>query len=395
MFDVIIKQKRTRSLLRRHPWIFSGAIKTVSGTPKSGETVRVCSEKGEFLGWGFWSPESQIRVRIWSFNEAAVIDRNFFRYRIQSACNMRRALGLLSSGNGCRLIHGEADGVAGLIVDYYDSWIVCQFLSAGAEYQKEQIVAALVEELQPKGIFERSDTSARAKEGLLPISGTIYGEEPPEKIVIRENDVKFLVDVRNGHKTGFYLDQKDNRLAVAAAVKDKEVLNCFSYTGGFSLWALKGGAKHVTSVDASQVALDTAVEQMQLNNFAPESYEMTCADVFAQLRKYRDQAKAFDVIILDPPKFAETKGQVNKASRAYKDINLLAFKLLKPGGRLFTYSCSGAIDNALFQKIVADAAIDAKRNAKITRHLFQGADHPINLNFPEGSYLKGLELFVD
>ncbi len=381
-------------MLRHHPWVFSGALAETAPTIAAGETVKVFSSRNEFLGFGAWSPESQIRIRMWSFSSAEIPGGELFSRRIANAVRCREQLGFSSRGNSCRLVSSESDGLPGLIVDRYGDFLVCQFLSAGAEFWKKELVARLMEILRPSGIYERSDTSAREKEGLMPCCGLLAGQEPPEYISIHEEKLFFNVDVRKGHKTGFYLDQRDSRHAVAEACGGKEVLNCFSYTGAFSAWAMAGGASKVTDIDASAYALETAVANYRLNGFSPELSEQLCGDVFQLLRKFRDAARSFDVIILDPPKFAETQGQLHRAARAYKDINLLAFKLLRPGGRLFTFSCSGAMEQDLFLKVVSDAALDSGREARVVRRLGQAADHPVALNFPEGFYLKGLEVYT-
>ncbi|MDD3118378.1 MAG: class I SAM-dependent methyltransferase [Victivallales bacterium] len=395
MIEIKLKPGKEKSLLHRHPWVYSGALAAPLPDLPGGATVKLVSAAGRFLGYGAWSPASQIRLRIWSFATDEIPEGDFFARRLDAAVARREHLGLAESGNACRLVYGECDGMPGLIVDRYADFLVCQFLSAGAERHRDDIVAALAERLHPTGIYERSDTAARAKEGLPERCGLLYGAEPPERIAIREEQLTFDVDVRKGHKTGFYLDQRDSRHTVAAACNGKEVLNCFSYTGAFSAWALAGNARHVTDIDASAYALETAMANYRRNGFAPERCEQLCGDVFQLLRKFRDAARSFDVIILDPPKFAENRGQLPRAARAYKDINLLACKLLRPGGRLFTFSCSGAMTAELFQKVVADAALDAGRNAAVVRRLGQAADHATALNFPEGFYLKGLECIVE
>lgn len=394
MKKLFLRSGRDKSIVRHHPWIFSGALAPGEPPTASGDTVQVCAASGAVLGQGAWSPASQISVRMWSFSADAVIDRAFFRQRVATAARIRRELGCDRRGTACRVIFGESDGLPGLVVDRYGDYLVAQFLSAGVERWKSEIVAALQEEWSPRGIWERSDTSSREKEGLPPSCGLLAGEEPPAQIEILEEELVFQVDVRNGHKTGFYLDQRDSRQAVAAAAADREVLNCFSYTGAFSAWAFRAGALKVTDIDASAPALELAAAAYRRNGFAPEKSEQLCGDVFQLLRRFRDAARSFDMIILDPPKFAESQSQLPKAARAYKDINLLAFKLLRPGGRLFTFSCSGAMETGLFHKIVADAALDAGREALIVRNLTQAADHPVSLAFPESHYLKGLECLV-
>ena len=390
MATVILKPGREKSLLRKHPWVFSGAIASVSGKARSGETVEIKTRQGELLGHGAWSPESQIRVRMWSFEPREEIDTPFFRTRLGRAIDARKRLRLDEDTNAYRIVNAESDGLPGIVVDRYDNFLVCQFLTAGAEYWKQDIVEQLAQLLPAKGIYERSDVDVRQKEGLQPVSGVLTGETPPDAIEIRENDCRFYVDIKHGHKTGFYLDQRENRAAIAEFAQDAEVLNCFSYTGGFGIYALKAGAKKVTNIDSSAALMELAQRNIELNQLDSKRTENITGDVFKILRQYRDENRQFDLIILDPPKFAESKDQLKRASRGYKDINLLAFKLLKPGGTLFTFSCSGLMEGNLFQKIVADAALDAGRDARMIRWLTQAADHPVALNFPEGSYLKGM-----
>ena len=390
MTTIILKSGREKSLLRKHPWIFSGAIASVSGKAQAGETVEVKADKGELLGYGAWSPESQIRVRMWSFETQEKIDTEFFHTRLERAIEARKRLRLDEYTTAYRIVNAESDGLPGIVIDRYGEYLVCQFLSTGAEYWKQVIVEQLVQLLPAKGIYERSDVDVRQKEGLQPASGVLMGEAPPDAIEIKEGDCRFYVDIKHGHKTGFYLDQRENRAAVVEFAQGAEVLNCFSYTGGFGIWALKGGANKVTNLDSSAALLEHARRNIELNHLDTTRVENVAGDAFQILRQYRDANRQFDLVILDPPKFAESKDQIKRASRGYKDINLLAFKLIKPGGILFTFSCSGLMEGSLFQKIVADAALDAGRDAQMIRWLTQAADHPTALNFPEGSYLKGM-----
>lgn len=380
---------RDKSLRRKHPWIFSRGISHVDGQPSLGETVDVFASNGEWLAKAAYSPNSQIRARVWSF-EKQEIDANFFISRINQAQLLREDIIERDGLTGYRLIAGESDGLPGITIDRYDNFLVCQLLSAGAEYQKDTLVHALKHCFPKCSIYERSDVSVRKKEGLKERTGVLYGETPSEPVVIEENGVKISVDIINGHKTGFYLDQRDSRYQAQKYVRDKEVLNCFSYTGGFGLYALKGGAKRVINADVSQLALDTAKHNAALNGFTDKKKAVFLnADVFKLLREYRDQGTTFDVVIMDPPKFAESKAQLNGACRGYKDINMLAIQILKPGGTLLTYSCSGLMDGALFQKIIADAALDANRSVKFVERFEQAADHPTDTAYPEGFYLKG------
>ncbi|NPV40214.1 MAG: 23S rRNA (cytosine(1962)-C(5))-methyltransferase RlmI [Anaerolineae bacterium] len=393
MAKLILKPGREKSLMRRHPWVFSGAVKQVNGNPGSGDTLEVLSAKGERLGWAAFSPQSSIRARMWAFGEEELGDMTFFlsnKMRIAIISKEKDLLNNQSLNNSMRLIHAESDGLPGLIVDRYDQWLVAQFLTAGAEKWKHEITQALAEITGLTNIYERSDADVRELEGLSPTTGVLMGAQPPETVEISENGLRFLVDIQKGHKTGFYLDQRDNRLAVQAYAKDRRVLNCFSYTGGFAVYCLAGGAAQVVSIDSSADALEMGKRNLELNHLPAEKAEWMCADVFQELRTMRDRRERFDLIVLDPPKFAPTVGQVQAAARGYKDINLLAFKLLNPGGILATFSCSGGVERALFQKIVADAALDAGVDAQIIQHLSQAPDHPIALNFPEGEYLKGL-----
>ena len=386
---IILKPGREKSLLRRHPWIFASAVGSMDEKPASGRTVDLLSSKGDFLARASYSPHSQIRARVWTFEDEPV-DQEFFRKRIRPAIGMRRRLNLGSHSNAYRLIHGESDGLPGLIVDQYGDVLVMQSLTAGSEFWKEPLADLLIEETGIKNIYERSDADVRELEGLGSVTGVLRGTIPDPRIIIDEYDLKYKVDIAAGHKTGFYLDQRENRHRVGELAKDRDVLNCFCYSGGFSLNALANGAKSVLSVDSSADALSLLEENLALNNLPAERHTSLEGDVFQLLRKFRDENRSFDMIVLDPPKFAPTAANAEKASRAYKDINLLAFKLLRSEGILVTFSCSGGVDAALFQKIVASAALDAGVDAVIIEHLSQSVDHPVNLHFPEGAYLKGL-----
>lgn len=391
---VKLKRGRDKSFLRKHPWIFSGAIDSVKDLKQNGETVEIISADGKPLGYGSYSAHSQITVRVLSFNPSEKIDIDFIRKRIESSIELRNNLINTQSTNAYRIINAESDFLPGLVVDKYDNYLVCQFLSAGAEFWKKEIVEVLNSIFNPAGIYERSDVDVREKEGLQPVKAVLSGKEPAEFFEVIENENKFFVDIKSGHKTGFYLDQRDNRNILSLFASDKEVLNCFSYTGGFAVYALRGGAKKVINVDSSADALSLAEKNLSLNKIDSSRYENTRDDVFKYLRKLRDTNKQFDVIVLDPPKFAESVSQVEKASRGYKDINLLALKSLKKNGVLFTFSCSGHITQELFNKIVSDAAIDSGRQVHILKFLTQSSDHTISTSFPEGLYLKGLVCVV-
>ena len=400
---IVLKPGREKSLLRRHPWVFSGAIERVDGTPVSGDTLPVRDNAGNFLAWAAYNPDSQITARVWSWNEGESIDAAFFHRKISQALKMRQdllpsplageGLGERGVSSGLRLIHAESDGLPGLVVDQYGDTLVMQVGSAGAERWRDTIAGILQALCTPACIYERSDSDSRGLEGLEPRNGVLRGTLP-ESVEVVEHGLRFRVDVAAGQKTGFYLDQRDNRALTEKLAAGRDVLNCFCYTGGFSLYALRGGAKSVLSIDASGDALRIAAENLAVNNLDAARAEWQEADVFQALRKLRDQGRFFDFIILDPPKFAPTAAFAEKAARGYKDINLLAFKLLRPGGLLATYSCSGGISADLFQKIIAGAALDAGVDAQIIHHLHASADHPVLLSFPEGAYLKGLVLRI-
>ncbi len=376
-------------MLRRHPWVFSGAIQRVDEGLEPGATIDILSSGGEFLARGFFSPQSQIRARVWTFEDEPV-DEQFLRVRIQTALAMRRALNIAADTDAVRLVYAESDGLPGLIVDRYGQVLVLQSLTTGVEAWRDVIADILRQETGLGAVFERSDADVRALEGLQPRVGLLRGEMPSFVFPIHEHGLQFNVNLASGHKTGFYLDQRANRQQVRRLAEGRDVLDCFCYSGGFTANALAGGARSVLAVDASLEALKMAQDNVRLNGLPGERLQLLEVDVFQALRKFRDERRTFDMVILDPPKFAPTAAQVEKASRGYKDINLLAFKLLRPGGLLVTFSCSGGVDAGLFQKIVASAGLDAAVDAQIVQHLAQAADHPIALNFPEGSYLKGL-----
>ena len=389
MNKLVLKPGREKSLKRRHPWIFSGAVAKVPGEPEAGETVEIHSSNGEFLAVAAYSPQSQIVARVWDWRKRE-IDAAFFRERIEQAVALRAQF--LPTSEAMRLVHAESDGLPGIVADRYDDTVVLQLSSAGAMRWRDALADAVEAVVKPKTLFERSDSEVLALEGLEPSVGLLRGAAPPAQMRIQEAGLMFEVDVTHGHKTGFYLDQRDNRLRLRALAKDREVLDCFAYTGGFTLNALIGGAGKVTAIESSALALESLKRNVELNRLPqPVCIE---GDVFQQLRKLRDAVRSFDLIVLDPPKFAPTAHHAEKAARAYKDINLLAFKLLRPGGLLFTFSCSGGVPRELFQKIVAGAALDAGVTAQIVAQLNAGADHPVALNFPEGEYLKGLVLRV-
>jgi len=382
-----LKAGRDASLLRRHPWIFSGSVELVQGNPQAGDTILVTSARGQALALASYSPQSSIRARVWTFDVDTPIDEAFFKARIKRAIFSR---GKILEQDAVRLVHAESDGLPGVIADRYKQWIVVQVLTTGAEKHREQIIEAIVEETGCKNVYERSDADVRILEGLEQRCGLLRGDFTPESIEISEHGLRYLIDFTHGQKTGFFIDQRDNRAKLSSYSDEKQVLNCFCYTGGFTLNAMAGGARNIISIDSSSTAIALAKRNWSKNHFSDDAAEWIEGDVFQELRRFRDGAQSFDLIILDPPKFAATNAQSEKAARAYKDINLLAFKLLRPGGFLFTFSCSGGIGKELFQKIVADAALDAHVDAKILERLSQAADHPVALAFPEGEYLKGL-----
>ena len=386
---------REKSLKRKHPWIFSRAINKIKGKPMLGDTVDIFDAKDNWLAKGAYSPESQIRIRVWSFNEHEEIDRDFFLKKLKNA-QTRRDWFIEQGGlTGYRLIAGESDGLPGITIDRYDNFIVCQLLSAGADFQRYTIVSCL-QELYPQcHIYERSDVDVRKKEGLEPVVGWLTEPQDSTECIIEEHGIKIVVDIATGHKTGFYLDQRDSRLVAGRYAKNKTVLNCFSYTGTFSLHCAANGANEVINVDVSQPALDIAKKNHELNGLSEANVSFVKEDVFKLLRRYREEKRTFDMIILDPPKFVESKAQLTGACRGYKDINMLAMQLLNPNGTLLTFSCSGLMEETLFQKVVADAALDANRKAYYVERLHQAADHPVSSNYPEGFYLKGLVCKVD
>jgi len=388
MKTIKLRDGKERSLQKRHPWVFESSLS--GGKADPGETVRVVGHDGAFLAWAAFSPTSQIRLRAWSFDEAERIDASFFGRRIAAAVATRARLPIASDGQ--RLIHGEADGLPGLVVDVYGDILVAQFLSAGVERWKPVIADLLLQATGRTRLYERSDASVRGLEGLPEVTGWLRGEGATE-VTIREHDWRLTLDVAEGHKTGFYLDQRDNRKLFADTVRHfgfQRVLNCYCYTGGFSVAALAGGAQHVTGVDSSAPALARANAHMALNGFDAARHTALDADVNQTLRQALERGESYDAIVLDPPKFAPTVAHAERAARAYKDINRLAFKLLAPGGALFTFSCSGGIPFDLFHKIVAGAGLDAGIDGLFYARMAAAPDHPMTVTFPEGEYLKGL-----
>ncbi len=398
MSRIHLKPGKEKSLLRRHPWVYAGAIGRVEGNPGSGATIEVRAADGRFLAWAAYSPASSIRARAWSFAEATPVTAELLAERVRHA--VRRRAALAPETTATRLVFGEADGLPGLIVDRYADQLVTQFQSAGVDAWRDVLIDALLAATGCRDVFDRSDGASRVREGLPAISGVLRGAEPAPQIEIQEHGLRFQVDVRRGHKTGFYIDQRDNRrlareLAerhVARTGRGPRCLNCFCYTGGFSISMLAGGGEFVHSVDSSAEALRLGAEHVMLNEFAADRVRWDEADAFTALRALRDSGPVFDLIVLDPPKFASSHHHVDRAARAYKDINLNALRLLAPGGSLLTFSCSGAIDVDLFQKIVAGSVIDAGVEAWLVGRLGAGADHPLMMTVPESEYLKGLHL---
>lgn len=386
---LFLAKGREKSLLRRHPWVFSGAVQRVEGKALSGETIDILDSQGKWLARGAYSPESQIRARVWTFQQDEEINIDFFIRRLQQAQSWRDWVAQRDGLDGYRLIAGESDGLPGITIDRFQNFLVLQLLSAGAEYQRPALLSALQHCYPECSIYDRSDVAVRKKEDLPLAQGPVLGDLPPELLPITEHGMKLLVDIQQGHKTGFYLDQRDSRLAARNYSAGRRVLNCFSYTGAFAVSALMGGCAQVISVDTSQAALDIARQNVELNKLDLNKAEFVRDDVFQLLRNYRAQGEKFDLIIMDPPKFVENKNQLASACRGYKDINMLALQLLNPGGILLSFSCSGLMPTDLFQKILADAAVDAGRDVQFIEQFRQAADHPVIATYPEGLYLKG------
>jgi 23S rRNA (cytosine1962-C5)-methyltransferase len=388
---ITLKPGREKSVRNRHPWLFSGAIQHIDHDAQNGDVVDVHSPLGQWLARGYLNRRSQIQVRLLTWHAGEAIDEDFWRIRLQRAIAGRASLAADLHTDAYRLVHAESDGLPGLVVDRYGDWLVMQCLTLGVERVKPLLARLLVELCQPAGVVERSDVDVRQKEGLRPAVDVLHGQAPGGPVEIVEHSQRFLVDLLGGQKTGFYLDQRENRRRVAAYCQGGRVLNAFSYSGGFAVYALAAGAQHVTNLDSSLEALELAERNLALNGFDPDAQaEGVAGDVFQVLRDWRAAGQRFDVVILDPPKFAHSQQQVDRAARAYKDINLLAMQLLHPGGVLATFSCSGLVSADLFQKIVFGASIDAGRDVQVIERLSQGPDHPTLLSFPEGEYLKGL-----
>jgi len=390
MIDVLLKKGKEKAVLHRHPWVFSGAIEKVKGKPANGEVVRLTDAKGTFLAYGFYNDQSRVAVRLLEWDESVTIDDSWYRARVAQAVKSRANILADKTTDTCRLIFSEADYLPGLIVDKYADYLSVQILTSGME----QVMAVIIDELQkllnPKGIFDKSDTSSRAHEGLGESFGVLAGSPPPELVMVTENGITYGINIAEGQKSGFYCDQRDNRRVLAGYVKDKTVLDCFCYTGGFTLNSLKQGASFVTSVDSSALAIETLDQNIGLNKLDAAKQTSVKSDVNNQLRKFRDEGAKFDVIVLDPPKYAPSRGALDRASRAYKDLNRLAMLLLNEGGLLATYSCSGAMNMETFKQVLAWAALDAGKQVQFIHQFCQPEDHPVRSSFPEGEYLKGL-----
>ncbi|MGY4383284.1 23S rRNA (cytosine1962-C5)-methyltransferase [Pedobacter sp. UYP24] len=393
MIDIILKKGKEKAAVLRHPWIFSGAIEKVKGTPANGEVVKVWSATKEFLAYGYYHSTSRIALRLLEWNEDTTIDKNWYQEKLKIAIASRERI-LNADTNTCRLVFSEADFLPGLIVDKYADFLSLQILSAGMETIKADIIDSLITLLNPKGIFDKSDASARKHEHLEGEQGLLWGENPPEFIEVRESGIVYHINIADGQKSGFYCDQRDNRKILSAYAKGKNVLDCFSYSGGFTLNCLQQEAANVTSVDSSALALETLAHNLKLNGFKETKQTSIQSDVNKQLRIFKEEGKKFDVIVLDPPKYAPSRSALDRAARAYKDLNRLGMLLLESGGILATFSCSGAVDMETFKQIIAWAALDAGREVQILKQFNQPEDHPVRLSFPEGEYLKGLLLRV-
>jgi len=389
MATITLRKDKDRPVLQRHPWVFSGAIAGVKGYVGRGDVVDIYNEHDEWLARGTWSSGSQIRARLCTWQPDEPLDADLIRRRLARALDARKLLGYEETNGACRLVYAESDGLPGLIVDRYGEYLVIQLLTQGMAARSELMVDLLAEALRPRGIYERSDAEVREKEDLPPSEGLIWGQEPPDTIAIKQGGARLLADIRAGQKTGAYLDQAVNRQRVASYCADREVLDCFCYAGAFSVAAGRAGARHITAIDSSAPALDLLRANVALNALATP-VEPVAGDVFKLLRQYRYEGRQFDVVILDPPKFAHAQGQIERATRGYKDINLIAMQILRPGGILATFSCSGLVPADLFQKVVFGAALDAGRDVQVIERLTQAPDHPVLLTFPEGEYLKGL-----
>lgn len=390
MIEVILKKGKEKAVLHRHPWVFSGAIEKVNGKPANGDIVKLIDAKGGFMAYGFYNDQSRVALRLLEWDEAVAVDEQWFREKVAVAVEGRSSLLVAGVTNTCRLIFSESDYLPGLIVDKYADHLAVQVLTSGIEKMMPCIIDELQRLLKPESIFDKSDASSRNHEGLQTQNIVLAGNHPPERVEVIENGIKYNINIAEGQKSGFYCDQRDNRKIVAAYAKGKKVLDCFSYTGGFTLNSLQSGAAAVTAVDSSVLAVDTLKENVLLNKFDAAKVTTIPSDVNKQLRKFREEGELFDIVVLDPPKYAPSRSALDKASRAYKDLNRLGMLLLNRGGLLATYSCSGAMDMETFKQVLAWAALDAGKQVQFIHQFCQPEDHPVRSSFPEGEYLKGL-----
>jgi len=393
MVEIVLKKGKEKAALQRHPWVFSGALEKVKGKPEDGDVVKLFAFDNEFLAYGYYNSNSRVAVRLLEWDEEQTIDKEWYQNRLHQAIASRQFI-LSDKTNTCRLVFSEADFLPGLIVDKYADFLSLQILSSGIEKAKNDIVEILKAELQPKGIFDKSDATARGHEGLAVENGLLWGENPPEFLEVKENGIAYNINIAEGQKSGFYCDQRDNRSILASYTKDKKVLDCFSYSGGFSLNSLANGARSITSVDSSALALETLKQNVGLNKFDSDKITAIQSDVNKQLRAFKETGELFDIVVLDPPKYAPSRSALDRAARAYKDLNRLGMLLLEKGGLLATFSCSGAVDIETFKQIIAWAALDAGKEVQIIKQFCQPEDHPVRISFPEGEYLKGLLLRV-
>jgi len=394
MVEIKLKKGKEKAVLQRHPWVFSGAVDKIKGKADNGDVVKVLDNSGDFLAYGYFNDQSRVAVRLIEWNEETKIDEDWYEQKINQAVAARADLLKAEDTNALRLIFSEADFLPGLIVDKYADFLSVQILSTGIEKAKDIIIDKLCKALNPTGIFDRSDATARTHEGITAENGLLWGEAPAEFIAVKENGITYHINIAEGQKSGFYCDQRDNRLLLAAYAKGKSVLDCFSYSGGFSLNAMQNGASEVTSVDSSALAIETLKQNIELNKFVKHKHTAIQSDVNKQLRAFKEEGKKFDIVVLDPPKYAPSRSALDRAARAYKDLNRLGMLLLEPGGLLATFSCSGAVDIETFKQIIAWAALDAGKEVQIIKQFSQPEDHPVRISFPEGEYLKGLLLRV-
>lgn len=390
MIEVVLKKGKEKAVLHRHPWVFSGAIEKVKGKPANGDVVKLIDSKGAFMAYGFYNDQSRVALRLLEWDETVEVNEKWFREKVATAVESRDSILIDGITNTCRLIFSESDYLPGLIVDKYADHLAVQVLTSGIENMMPCIIDELQKLLKPESIFDKSDASSRGHEGLQTNNIALAGTHPPERVEVVENGIKYNINIAEGQKSGFYCDQRDNRHILAEHARGKKVLDCFSYTGGFTLNSLQSGAASVTSVDSSVLAIETLKENVALNGFNTGSVTAIPSDVNKQLRKFKDEGETFDIVVLDPPKYAPSRSALDKASRAYKDLNRLGMLLLNKGGLLATFSCSGAMDMETFKQVLAWAALDAGKQVQFIYQFCQPEDHPLRSSFPEGEYLKGL-----